>query len=255
MLMFRHLTRCLRAVIVTACCLVFLPSGVLAQESNEDPFEGFNRAVFRFNDVADRYALRPLASGYRYVTPDPLEAGFARAFDNAAEPVNVVNSLLQGKFSRAANDTGRFLLNSTFGLLGLVDVAGDLGLEKEDGEDFGQTLGAWGVESGPYLVLPFLGPSTVRDMPARFVDSRTNPLGYLDPVSTRNSLYGLRLLSDRAQLMQSERLLSGDKYLFTRDVYLQRRRHLVNDGRVEDSFGRDYDDGGDSDSEYGDYEF
>ncbi len=251
MLIFQHLFGPLKVTLVTICCL--LPSVAMAQESDADPFEGFNRAVFQFNDVADRYALKPLARGYRYVTPDPLEAGLARAFDNVAEPVNVLNNLLQGKFSRAANDTGRFLLNSTFGLLGLMDVAGDLGLEQGDGEDFGQTLGVWGVESGPYLVLPFLGPSTVRDTPSRFVDSRTNPLGYLDPVSTRNSLYGLRLLSDRAQLMESERLLSGDKYLFTRDVYLQRRRHLVNDGRVEDSFGSDYDD--DGESEYGDYEF
>ncbi len=242
----RNLSGCLKMALLLTLILPF--SATAEQDGENDPLEGFNRAVFAFNETADRYVLRPVASGYRYVTPDPLEDGVGRAFDNAGEVVNVANSLLQGKLGKAANHTGRFLINSTFGLLGFIDVAKDLGMEKGDGEDFGQTLGAWGVGAGPYVVLPFLGPSTLRDAPARFVDSYGDTVRYVDHVPTRNSLYGLRFVSQRAQLMEAEKLISGDKYLFTRDVYLQRRRYLVNDGQLEDSFGGDYDGGG-----YGEY--
>ena len=206
---------------------------------NSDPFEGVNRAVFAFNEQADRFLLKPIAKGYRFITPDPVEDSLGRVFDNVGEVVTIANDLFQGKFGQAANDTGRFLVNTTFGVVGIFDVASTMGLEKNDKEDFGQTLGAWGVESGPYLMLPLLGPSTLRDGPARFVDGYMNPINAVDDVPTRNSIYGTEIIVRRGQLLKAEELISGDKYAFIRDVYLQRRAFMVNDGDVEDDFGSD----------------
>jgi len=220
---------------------LLLTMQVAAEEKNPDPFENWNRKVFTFNEWADRTVLRPVAQGYSTVTPDPLERGISRMFSNLGEVSNVFNSVLQGKFPQAANDTGRFLINSTIGLVGFFDVASEMGLEKSDGEDFGQTLGRWGVPSGPYLVLPLLGSSTLRDTPSRLVDLHTDPLFYVDPSSTRNTLAGGRIVSTRANLLSADAMISGDRYLFFRDVYLQRREHLIRDGMVEDEFG-DFDD-------------
>jgi phospholipid-binding lipoprotein MlaA len=230
-----------------ALMLVAMVGPVLAEEPNVDPLEGMNRAIFSFNEQADRFVLKPIAQGYRFVTPDPVEHGISRMFSNVGEVISVPNDLLQGKFGQAANDTGRFLVNSTLGLAGFFDVASKMGLEKSDGEDFGQTLGRWGVGSGPYLVLPLFGPSTLRDGPSKIVDSFANPITYVDHVPTRNSIYGTQIVVVRADLIDAEELISGDKYTFLRDVYLQRREYLVNDGLVEDSFGEDYED-------YEDYE-
>jgi phospholipid-binding lipoprotein MlaA len=206
-------------------------------ETTEDPWEGFNRKVFVFNDTLDTYALKPVAKGYRAITPDPVENGISRMFSNLGEIRNVLNDLLQGKFSQAGNDTGRFLVNTTIGLVGFFDVADDLGMPKSDGEDFGQTLGAWGVGEGPYLVLPLFGPATLRDGPAKVVDMLVNPISEVDHVPTRNTIYGVDVVSTRADLLKAEKLIKGDKYSFIRDVYLQRREHLVEDGQVEDDFG------------------
>ncbi len=206
-------------------------------ENAQDPWEGFNRKVFVFNDTLDTYALKPVAKGYRAVTPDPVEDGISRMFSNLGEIVNVLNDVLQGKFSQAGNDTGRFLVNTTVGLVGFFDVAKDFGMPKSDGEDFGQTLGVWGVNDGPYVVLPLLGPSTLRDAPARFVDHLVNPVNEIDDIPTRNTIYGVDIVSTRADLLKAEELIKGDKYSFIRDVYLQRREYLLNDGEVEDDFG------------------
>lgn len=206
-------------------------------ENAQDPWEGFNRKVFVFNDTLDTYALKPVAKGYRAVTPDPVEDGISRMFSNLGEIVNVLNDVLQGKFSQAGNDTGRFLVNTTVGLVGFFDVAKDFGMPKSDGEDFGQTLGVWGVNDGPYVVLPLLGPSTLRDAPARFVDHLVNPVNEIDDIPTRNTIYGVDVVSTRADLLKAEELIKGDKYSFIRDVYLQRREYLLNDGDVEDDFG------------------
>lgn len=209
-------------------------------ESNvnqDDPWESWNRKVFVFNDTLDTYALKPIAKGYRAVTPDPVETSISRVFSNLGEVITVVNDLLQGKLSQAANDTGRVLINSTFGLAGIFEVADGMGLEKSYGEDFDQTLAVWGVGQGNYLILPFLGPSSVRGVPGKFADSFVNPIGYVDHVPTRNTLYGTELISMRADLLDIEKLASGDKYTFMRDVYLQRREFLINDGDVEDDFG------------------
>ena len=218
----------------------FLVSNLAFADSTEmtqDPWEGFNRKVFVFNDTLDTYALKPVAKGYRAVTPDPVEDGISRMFSNLGEIVNVLNDVLQGKFGQAGNDTGRFLVNTTIGLVGFFDVADDLGLPKNDGEDFGQTLGVWGVGEGPFLMLPLLGPSTLRDGPARIVDQLVNPISEIDHVPTRNTVYGVDVLSTRADLLKAEELIKGDKYSFIRDVYLQRREFLLNDGKVEDDFG------------------
>jgi phospholipid-binding lipoprotein MlaA len=208
-----------------------------ATPPNPDPWEGFNRKMYAFNDTADRYFLKPVAKGYEAVTPQFLEDGIHNIFSNIGEVGNVLNSLLQAKFKHGAEDTGRFVINSTIGLLGFFDVAAKMGLERHD-EDFGQTLGYWGVESGPYLVVPLLGPRTVRDAFGSVPDAYTDPIPYvIDHVPTRNEVLAGRVIDTRASLLDAEELMSGDRYIFMRDAYLQRRQYLVNDGVVEDSFG------------------
>jgi phospholipid-binding lipoprotein MlaA len=205
--------------------------------ANDDRLENLNRKIFYINDRLDHFALRPAAVTYKKLMPNPLEKGIENVFSNLNEVTNVVNDLLQGKFSQAAHDSGRFLLNTTLGIGGIFDVAERAGLEKSDGEDFGQTLAVWGVGEGPYLMLPLMGPSTLRDAPSKFVDSITSPFSYVDDVRARNTARGVDLLATRAGLLEVDRVISGDKYLFVRDVYLQRNRYLVNDGAIEDDFG------------------
>ncbi|GGO81141.1 hypothetical protein GCM10011348_19510 [Marinobacterium nitratireducens] len=206
--------------------------------SDPDPWEGFNRAMFQFNDYLDRYALKPAAQGYRYVTPDLVERGVSNFFDNLQDVRTLANNLLQFKLHDAASDTARITMNTFFGLGGVVDIATPFGLAKHD-EDFGQTLGYWGVPAGNYLVLPFFGPSTLRDGIALVPDSYLDPVGEVDHVPTRNSLYGARVLDTRAGLLKAEALVSGDRYLFIRDAYLQRREYMVNDGRIDNEFDAD----------------
>lgn len=228
--------RALKSLLLT---VLLLPGLVMAGSDQGDPLEGYNRVMFSFNDKADRWVLKPVAKGYRYVMPDFLERGVYRMFSNLGEVLNVTNDLLQGKVGQAGNDGGRFLINSTIGIAGFFDVAKHAGLEKSDGEDFGQTFGVWGVGEGAYVVLPFWGPSTLRDAPSLLLDSVFNPIGEVDHVPTRNQLYGARVISVRAQLLEAEKLVKGDRYTFIRDVYLQRRQFLVNDGDVEDDFADD----------------
>ncbi len=219
---------------------VFLLPGVVTASSDlADPLEAYNRVMFAFNDKADRWVLKPVAKGYRYVMPDFFEHGVSRMFSNLEELRNLPNDLLQGKIGQAGNDGGRLLINSTVGIAGFFDVAKHAGLEKSDGEDFGQTLGMWGVGEGAYVILPFLGPSTLRDAPSLLVDSVFNPIAEVDHVPTRNQLYGAKAISIRAGLLDAEKLVQGDKYTFVKDVFLQRRKFLVNDGDVEDDFGDD----------------
>ena len=203
--------------------------------SEEDPWEGFNRPIFRFNDTVDTYALKPIAQGYRAVTPQFLEDGVHNVFGNIGDVGNLANNLLQGKLHNAGVDTGRLIFNTTFGVMGFFDVAKHMGLRKND-EDFGQTLGVWGLNSGPYLVIPLLGPSTVRDATGRVPDSFLTPYPYMDHVPTRNVTRGVQVVDTRANLLQAERLVSGDKYIFIRNAYLQSREFKVKDGQVEDDF-------------------
>ncbi|MCM5705756.1 MlaA family lipoprotein [Larsenimonas salina] len=202
------------------------------QQSNpQDPWEGYNRAVFSFNDTLDRYALKPVAEGYDYVTPEPVQDGVGNFFNNLGEVGNFLNSLMQWKLSAAGVAGSRFLLNTTLGLGGLLDPAGRMGLERQP-EDFGQTLATWGVGQGPYLVWPFLGPSTVRDSAGFPVNWYTDPVTYIDDDPTRWSFRALDIVDTRAGLLDQESLMQGDRYSFVRDAYLQRRQFLINDGKA-----------------------
>ncbi len=226
-----------RLVLLLCCCIPLL--GQAAEEYGNDPrdpWEGFNRAVFEFNDVADRYVAAPVARTYKKVTPDIVDQGIENVFNNVGEVKNFANDLLQGKPGDALVDFSRFLINTTVGVLGIFDVAGKIGLERQS-EDFGQTLAHWGVDSGPYLVLPFLGPSTVRDGPSRLADGYVSPLREVEPFTADLGLMLLDLVQTRAKLLGSEDLMSGDRYTFMKDAYMQRREFLINDGELQDSFG------------------
>ncbi|SDS01734.1 phospholipid-binding lipoprotein MlaA [Halopseudomonas litoralis] len=204
---------------------------------NPDPWEPVNRVVFRFNDTLDTYALKPVAKGYDWAMPTPLNDGVTNVFNNLGEPKNLVNNLLQGKFHDASVDLSRFLMNTTLGVVGVFDVATRMGLRRND-EDFGQTLGRWGVESGPYVMLPFFGPSTLRDGSAFAAEGFA---GYsygsqMDHVPSRNTAVGVDIVDTRAGLLSQERLIRGDKYRFIRNAWLQNREYKVMDGQVEDDF-------------------
>jgi phospholipid-binding lipoprotein MlaA len=194
-----------------------------------DPYEGFNRAVFSFNDKVDTYALKPVATVYRDVTPSFVQTGVGNFFGNLGDAWTAVNNLLQGKGEAGMTDVSRFALNSTLGILGLFDIASEAGLQKHK-EDFGQTLGTWGVSSGPYLMLPLLGPSTVRDTVALPADFAGNIWSYKTPVYLRNIGTGVNLVDTRASLLDATSMLEDaalDRYEFIRDGYLQRRESLI----------------------------
>ncbi|HEY9103890.1 VacJ family lipoprotein [Chitinimonas sp.] len=198
-----------------------------------DPAESVNRKIYAFNRVIDKAVLKPVAKGYETVTPPPIRKGVSNFFANLEDVYIGVSNLLQGKVKDAASDTGRVLANSTFGLLGLVDVATPMGLQKHD-EDFGQVLGAWGVSSGPYLVLPFMGPKTLRDTADTVGSYYLDPLNAIQDQGAENALRILKLVDTRTKLFAAESLIEsasfGDEYAFVRDSYLQRRYNLVWDG-------------------------
>jgi phospholipid-binding lipoprotein MlaA len=217
------------AIVLSGCATVPADSG----NDPRDPIESFNRQVFEFNEVVDRAVLKPVAQAYEYVLPEPVRDCISNIFSNFREPSNAVNNLLQGKPIDAASDTCRFVVNSTVGLLGCFDPARQMGLEKHN-EDFGQTLGRWGIGAGPYLVIPIFGPSNVRDAIGIYGAEPYLDLNfYIDNVRVRNAIVGARVVNQRAELLQTDDLISGaalDKYRFIRDGYLQRRRSLVYDG-------------------------
>lgn len=207
-------------------------SAPTAAGANPDPWEGFNRAIFGFNDRLDRYALKPVAKGYKKVTPRPLRTGITNFFANLKMPVVLVNDLLQGKVRAAGSDGARFFVNTTLGFVGFVDASSILGIARND-EDFGQTLGVWGLPSGPYLVLPFLGPSSVRDGAGFAADVGSNPATYVLADELNASLTAVYVVNLRANLLEVEDIVQGDRYLFIRDLYLQRREFAVQDGRID----------------------
>ncbi|WP_235992332.1 MlaA family lipoprotein [Cellvibrio polysaccharolyticus] len=225
----------LGATLMLSVCLP-----VMANEE-QDRWQGYNRAMYSFNTTVDKYTLKPLAKGYVYVTPSVVRKGVSNVFFNIREVPSALNGLLQGKPGSAARDTGRFLINSTVGLLGIFDVASRMGIPSSGHEDFGQTLAVWGVGQGPYVVLPFLGPSTLRDSFALPADWYTDPRTYVDNVRVRNTLTGLNLVNVRANLFELEQHITGDQYTFVRDAYLQHRNYLILDGAVTDDFGMDDD--------------
>jgi phospholipid-binding lipoprotein MlaA len=218
------------ALLLSGCATI--PSG---KPDPRDPWEGFNRASYKFNDALDRAIAKPAAKGYKKVTPRVVRTGVSNFISNLGTVTTVVNDVLQGKVKQAGHDSGRFLLNSTLGLAGLFDPASAAGLERNN-EDFGQTLGKWGVKSGPYLMLPFLGPSTVRDTVARLPDQFTYPVNYLQDDSTRYIIRGVEFLDLRAGLLDLDAQIekSYDKYAFIRNAWLQRREYQVTDGNVGD---------------------
>jgi len=198
-----------------------------------DPLEGYNRAMFGFNEGVDKAIIKPLASGYRTVMPEFARTGVTNFFANLGDLWIGINNILQGKVGAGASDFGRFAMNSTIGILGLFDVASNAGLEKHN-EDFGQTLGRWGVGGGAYVVLPLLGSSNVRDGFSRLVvDWHGDPVWYVGNIPTRNELLGVRGVDDRANLLDVSRLAEEaalDHYAYVRDAFLQRRRSLIYDG-------------------------
>ena len=215
------------------------PVGVAPSVNPVDPYEGFNRPMYNFNMGVDKYLLKPVADGYKFITPNFMQTGVTNFFSNLKGINVVLNDMLQGKFGQSASDLGRFTTNTTIGLLGLFDVASNLGMPRNE-EDFGQTLAVWGVDQGPYLVLPFLGPTTLRDGGGGIIDRAANPstyflpgVGVLEGISDRANAEGALNFIDEAAL---------DPYVFTRESFLQYRKNQANDGKVEaDSLDLDVD--------------
>jgi phospholipid-binding lipoprotein MlaA len=220
-------------VALSLCGCVTLPPN--SPRSPEDPWESWNRGVYKVNDKLDHAIIKPVARTYVKVVPQPLRTGVSNFFANLDTPTVMINDALQGKFRAAANDLGRFALNSTVGLGGLFDPATAAGLDKND-EDFGQTLGKWGVHAGPFVEIPLLGPSDVRDAPSRVVDAYTNPQAYVHNIVVKYPLYGLYLIDVRAGLLSLDDTISRayDPYAVVRDAYLQRRAYLISDGKVNE---------------------
>jgi len=229
--------------------LVFQVIGC-ATHTNPDPLESFNRAIYKFNDVADGTVIKPISKGYKNITPTFIVKGVNNFFNNIRDVVTVINELLQGKIEYAANDTGRILVNSTIGLLGFVDVHSMNGGERRK-EDFGQTLGYWGVGQGAYLVLPFIGPSTTRDAVGFVTDTLAfDPISYINNVRGRNQVRILQFIDARTELLNASAIMdeaSLDPYAFQRDAYLQYREALVKD---KPSGEIDYTDTSDSNYNY-----
>ena len=224
--------------LVTIITLFFASMTAFSEEvENPDPLEGLNRGVWDFNETVINSVARPVVDIYETVTPVPIRNGIVNFFGNLNEIPNAANSLLQGKVKQAANDTGRFLINTTLGLGGLFDVASKVGLHVGDGEDFGQTLAVWGVGQGPYLMLPFLGPTTFRDAPADFIDSFLDPFSYSDKLAIRIGVKTVSVIAENGSYLDQLDVIAGDKYLFIRDVYLQNREYVISDGAIEDDFG------------------
>jgi phospholipid-binding lipoprotein MlaA len=222
------------ALVVAALLLSACATGPNANP--RDPLEPFNRSMYGLNDAVDRAVIKPVATAYRDVLPSPVRTGVSNFFNNLQDLWSFVNNTLQLKGEGAGNSIVRFGVNTVFGLGGLIDIATEMRIERHT-EDFGQTLGRWGVGAGPYVVLPLLGPSTVRDTAALPVDMKGNVVSQVDHVPTRNSATVLNLVDRRSQLLDASQMLDEvalDPYSFTRDAFLQRRRNQVYDGNPPD---------------------
>jgi phospholipid-binding lipoprotein MlaA len=223
---------------LTLSILLLLPmSSVLAQEEsvNPDPLESINRPLFALNNTLDKYLVRPIAVGYDFIMPAPAQRGVGNFFANIYDFSSALNAVLQGRLEGAAQGGGRFLVNSTVGVLGVFDVATPMGIRPYR-TDFGHTLAIWGLPPGPYIMVPLYGPRTFRSGTGTIVDTYTSVPTYIDNVPLRNSIWGLELVDGRSRLLNAEQLMSGDRYIFVRDAYLQQRQYFITDGEVEDSF-------------------
>jgi phospholipid-binding lipoprotein MlaA len=217
----------------TVVLVIAFALGGCATTNPKDPFEPFNRAMFTFNDTVDQAALKPAAQVYSTL-PTFVQTGIGNFFGNLGDVWTAVNNLLQGKIADGMSDVMRFAVNTTLGLGGLLDIGSEAGLQKHK-EDFGQTLGQWGVKSGPYVVLPILGPSTLRDTIATPLDLSADPWAYKDPIRWRNAGYLVRIVDQRAAVLDASNLLEEaalDRYEFVRDAYLQRRESKIHDGET-----------------------
>lgn len=223
------------AALAVALALSAMGLGGCATSGNQrDPIEGFNRAIYSFNEGLDKVAFKPVAQGYEAVLPSPVRTGVGNFFGNIADVFIGVNNLFQGKVPDSFSDFGRFAVNSTVGILGVFDVASGMGLEKHE-EDFGQTFGRWGVGSGAYVVLPVFGPRTARDTVGLAADLYVDPVARVSNVPARNTLIVTRFINDRAALLPADKVIEEaalDKYSYVRDAYLQRRRNLIHDGSL-----------------------
>jgi phospholipid-binding lipoprotein MlaA len=220
----------LRAAVALAAVLL---AGCAAAPSREDPMEPMNRALYEFHDTVDTAVVKPVVQAYVDLVPELIRRGVSNVFNNIDDLFSAVNGFLQGKPDKAGDDLGRVLLNTGFGLGGIFDLASMIGIERGN-EDFGQTFGVWGFPQGPYLFVPFLGPTTVRDGAGVVARIALGPVGYIPDVPLRNSLYGLGGFDLRAQALGAGALVDTaalDRYLFIRNAYLQRRRYLVYDGK------------------------
>ena len=213
--------------------LVLLLSFPIFGEEINDPFEDLNRDIFIFNEKLDEKLLKPAALTYRKVTPQFARTGVTNFFNNLEEIDTTINQILQGEIKYAFNDAGRFVINSTIGLFGLIDVASKMGLERHE-EDFGQTLGVWGFDSGPYIMIPFLGPSNPRDLLSRPISSFLSGTFAMEDNDVKMTLVSIDALETRERLLDAETLIIGDKYIFVRDAYFQSREYEINNGSTED---------------------
>lgn len=208
------------------------------QSNINDPLEGYNRVIYSFNDTVDSAILKPVSQGYDFIMPSPASKGVSNFFSNLDDIKVVINDVLQLKFMQAVHDTSRLAINTTVGILGLMDVASDFGYRKNN-EDFGQTLGNWGLSTGPYIVLPLLGPNDLRDTVGLVGDYYTNPMTYVNDSKTRSALFITNAVDIRAGLLSAEKIVDEaafDEYTFVRDAYLQRRQSLVHDGNPPEEF-------------------
>ena len=231
----RNVFRSSRKGLVVAVLSATLAAGCASTGNPNDPLEGYNRAMFSFNEQLDKAVVKPVAQVYEAVLPQPARTGVGNVFSNLADPWIALNNLLQGKVAEGMSDLMRFALNSTWGLLGLLDIASEAGLAKHD-EDLGQTLGRWGVGEGAYIVLPFFGPRTVRDAVALPADMMGNTPFGIDHVPTRNTATATRIVHTRSVLLGADRTLEEaalDRYAFVRDFYLEQRRYKISDGQQE----------------------
>jgi phospholipid-binding lipoprotein MlaA len=240
--------RCVAVIILVGLlsgCATSIPAAPKDQRAASDPWEPLNRHISAFNDNVDKVSFKPLAKAYQAVLPNPVQRGINNFSRNLLIPLSIINNLLQGKFHNGLSETGRFLANSTVGLGGLIDVGSGMGLDPHR-EDFGQTLAVWGVPDGPYVVIPILGPRTLRDATMIPLNFAADPLFHLGHDRTRRTIYFVRAVDARAQLFSAEALIenSYDRYLSIREAYLQNRQFLIYDGNPpeDEDFYDDFED-------------
>jgi phospholipid-binding lipoprotein MlaA len=234
------------SAVLAAGAMALAGCATVTNPNPADPIEGFNRSMYTFNDKLDKTVMVPVAKGYRFVVPEPARDMVTNFFSNVGDVYNFANNLLQLEVTAAVQDLMRLTINTVFGVGGLIDFASPAGLPKHS-QDFGVTLGKWGLPDGPYLVLPLLGPSTVRDTVGMAGNMFIDPTSYIKPDWVSYSLYGVRLVNTRANLLDASNLLDAaalDPYSFMRDAYLARRKYLINGGASNSSALPNYEEEG-----------